>query len=138
MAADSSITGYKCRRVNNGGGPVVAVPQTAAPGTVASTSATSATAAMLKMPFQRTGKWYNGKMFIVGLAESMLTGNAITGALPGTVGIFAQALLDGFTETPHTWQFVIWSRTVSLPFIPFNITLNSKVGIQRRRLRPVM
>jgi len=136
MAADSSITGYKAKRVNNGGSPTVAVPQTAVPGTVSGTSATSGTSTLMLVPFIRSGKFYTGKMFIVGLAESELTGNAISSGQRSAVLSFSSAL-ETFTSSPYTWDFVIWSRTVSLPFVPYDFSVSAKVGIQRRRLKPV-
>lgn len=137
MAADSSVTGYKAKRINNGGSTTVARPITPVPGTVASTSCTSATASCLLIPFVRTGKFYTGKVFIPGLPESQVTGNAIGGTQVANVMTFSGAL-ETFTESPFTWDFVIWSRTVSLPFVPYDFTVSAKVGIQRRRLRPVL
>lgn len=137
MSTDSSLTGHKCRRINNGGSPTIAVPQTAVPGTVTGTSATSATASLLLVPFQRTGKFYTGKVFIPGLSEAELAGNVISGGQRSAVETFAGAM-ETFTSSPYTWDFVIWSRTVSLPFLPFDFSVSTKVGIQRRRLKPVM
>jgi hypothetical protein len=138
MCVDTSITGYKAKRVNNGGGPTVAEPQVSVPGTVSGTSATSATASLLLVPFVRSSKFYSGKVFIPGLSESMLAGNVISGTLITLLDSFANNLASSFTQTPHTWDYVVWSRTVSLPFTPFDITVSAKVGIQRRRLKPVM
>lgn len=137
MAADSSITGYKAKRVNNGGSPTIAVPQTPVPGTIASTSATSATASLILVPFIRTGQFYTGKIFVPGLSEADLTGNVIGTAQRTRLATFTGAL-ETFSIGSTTWDYVIWSRTVSLPFVPYDFNVSAKVGIQRRRLKPVM
>ena len=137
MCLDSSITGFKAKRVNNGGSPTIAFPQTPAPGTVSGTSATSATASLIVVPFIRTGKFYSGKIFVPGLSESVLAGNVISAPQRVNLDLFTGAL-ETFTESPNTWDYVIWSKTVSLPFSPYDFTVSAKVGIQRRRLRPVM
>lgn len=133
---DTFLNGFKAKRVNNGGGPTYALAQTPAAGTVSGTSATSATASLLKMPFQRSGKWYNGKMFIPGLSESVIAGNVISGGQLGFLGTLATTLIAGFTSSPFSFDPVIWSRTVSLPFVPYDIVTSGKIGIQRRRLIP--
>lgn len=138
MCVDTSITGYKAKRVNNGGGPTVAEPQISVPGTVSGTSATSATASLLLVPFVRSAKFYTGKMFIPGLSESMLAGNVISPTLVTLLDTFSNNLASAFTSSPYSWDYVIWSRTVSLPFVPFDINVSAKVGIQRRRLKPLM
>jgi len=137
LSTDSSITGYKAKRINNGGSPTIAVPQTPVPGTTAGTASTSATASLLLVPFIRSGKFYTGKVFIPGLSESVLTGNVIGAGQRSNVETFAGAM-ESFSLGSGTWQFVIWSRTVSLPFFPYDFNVSAKVGIQRRRLRPVM
>lgn len=137
LCVDTSITGYKAKRINNGGSPTIAVPQTAVPGTVAGTSATSATASLIIIPFIRAGKFYNGKIFWPGLSESVLAGNVISAPQRAALGLVSDAMAS-MVFSPNTWDFVIWSRTVSLPFVPYDFTVSAKVGIQRRRLRPVM
>lgn len=138
MAADTSLVGYKCKRINNGGSPTISVPITPVPGTVAGTSATSATASLLLLPFIRAAKFFTGKIFIPGLAESRLEGNALNGAQVTALGTLISALLSTLTITPFSYDIVVWSRTVSLPFVPFDIVISNKVGIQRRRLLPVI
>jgi len=136
MAADSSILGYKAKRVNNGGSPTIAVPQTAVPGTIASTSVTSGLASLILVPFIRTGKFYTGKIFLPGLSEADLTGNAIGATQRARLATFTGSL-ETFTTGSFTWDYIIWSRTVSLPFVPYDFTVSAKVGIQGRRLKPV-
>jgi len=137
LCVDTSITGYKAKRINNGGSPTIAMPQTAVPGTVSGTSATSATSPLVLIPFQRSGKFYTGKIFLPGLSESKLAGNVIDSSLVSLINIFTNNL-ESFSDSGPTWDFVIWSRTVSLPFFPYDFSVSAKVGIQRRRLKPVM
>lgn len=136
LCVDSNVSGFKAKRINNGGGPMYATAMTPEPGVVAGTSATSATASLMMLPFTRSGKWYNGKMFIPGLSESVLAGNVIAPAQVSALGTLATTLIAGFTSSPFSFDPVVWSRVVSLPFIPYDIVVNGKVGIQRRRLLP--
>lgn len=138
LATDCSITGYKCKRINNGGGPYVMKPQTAVPGTVTGTSATSAAAQLLTAPFTRASKWFTGKIFLPSVPESALTGNTLSTPQIALLQAFIDLLKLGFDGDAGHWDYVIWSKDVALPFLPFDVNVSAKIGIQRRRLTPVM
>jgi len=141
MAADTFITGYKCKRVNNGGSPTVLLPQTPVAGSAAGTSATSATCCTIISWFQHTigsvTKFKTGRWFIPGLPESELVGNHLSA---GQISALAAFISDFSTisSSPYTFPFGTWSPTYTLMFHPTYIAPSNKIGIQRRRLLPVL
>lgn len=137
LAADCFITGYKCKRVNNGGGPTVLHPITPVACLVAGTSASSATAITIISWFSHMGKFRTGRWFLPGIPESSLDGNHLTA---GSISDVATFISDFSTviASPFTFTFGTWSPTYSLFFTPTYIAPSNKVGIQKRRLQPVL
>lgn len=137
MAADTSIVGYKSKRVNNGGGPTVMFPITPVPGNVAGTSATSGTAYVIVNRFSHSGAFKTGRWFIPGVPEANLTGNHFTaGAISDVATMIAS--LESFSSGSIGYTYGTWSPKFTLFFIPTYLALSNKVGIQRRRLLPVL
>lgn len=137
LAEDVNITGYKAKRVNNGGGPTVLRPIVAVPGTIVSTSATSGTAAVIVSRYSQGGRWRTGRWFLPGIPESVLTGNQFSAGYITDVAALIAAN-QTFTETGSTFTFGVWARKTSTFFAPTYVALSPKPGIQRRRLLPVM
>jgi len=137
LASDTSIVGYRARRVNNGGGLQVSLSITPVGGSVAGTSATSGTAVVILNKFTNGARWVNGKMFVPGIPEGGLAGNVISPAQLTLIGDFITANA-GFTETPYTYSYGTWSTKPPTPlFYPPAFTQPSrKPGIQKRRLLP--
>lgn len=141
MAADTFVSGYKCKRVNNGGSPTVLHPQTPVAGTEAGTSATSGTAMCIVSWFQHTigsvTKFKTGRWFLPGVPESQLVGNHLTA---GHISALATFIADFGTisASPHTFTYGTWSTKFDLFFTPTYIAPSNKIGIQRRRLLPVL
>lgn len=137
MAADTSIYGYKAKRINNGGGPVVMVPITPVVGTVAGTSATSGTAQVIVSRFPHAGKFKTGRWFIPGVPEANLTGNHLTPTQIGNIGAFINDVTT-FSSGGFGFTYGTWSRKFTAFFAPTYIAPSAKIGIQRRRLLPVL
>ena len=137
MADDTEITGYKAKRVNNGGSPTVMLPITPIAGSVAGTSCTSATASCIVSSFSHAGKFHTGRWFIPGLPEGDLAGNTFSA---GHIAACATLVVDNatFTNGGATFTYGVWSPKFSLFFVPAYVALSPKPGIQRRRLLPVM
>jgi hypothetical protein len=137
LAGDVFITGYKSRRVNNGGSPTVMRPITPATGTVSGTSATSATSACIVSAFSHASKFHTGRWFLPGIPESELTGNSYSSTFIASAGTLVGANAS-FSGGVNSYTFGVWSPKFSLFFVPAYVSLSPKPGIQRRRLRPVM
>lgn len=137
MGDDSAITGYKSKRVNNGGSPTVMLPQTPVAGTIASTSATSATASCIVSSYSQGAKYRTGRMFIPGLPISELDGNSFSAGHIGNAATFVTTSAS-IANGGQTFTFGVWARKTSTFFVPAYRALSPKPGIQRRRLLPVM
>lgn len=138
IAADCFITGYKAKRVNNGGGPTVMFPQTPAPGAVAGTSVSSALAYCITTRFSNGTAWRTGRWFIPGIPESVLTGNGYSAGGISNMADFIDAM-QTFSEGGNGFVFGTWSELSGGVFhSPAYVALSPKIGIQKRRLLPVM
>lgn len=135
LSTDTNITGYKSKRVNNGGGPTVMKPITPAGGTEATTSATSATAGCIILSYQHLMKFHAGKQFLPGIPEGFLTGNDYTAAYISLVNAYL-GNVSSFSQGGNSFTLGVWSRKFSLFFAPQFQGLSHKPGIQKRRLLP--
>lgn len=132
-----TIVGYKCARVNNGGGPTFMAPVGPLSGARTGTLANSCLGPCLVSPFDNTVRWSAGKWFLPGVTQTDLTSNHFSSALLALVATFATALANTYTEGT-TWDFCIYSKKLSAPIIPFDIEISLKAGVQKRRLTPVV
>jgi len=134
-AADSYVTGFSAKRVNNGGSPTVMLPIVPVPGDVGGTSASSALAYLIVSEYTFSSHFRTGRWFIPSIPEANLVGNSYTAGAITDVGAVVVAN-SAFTET-ETFVWGVWSRTHSDFFTPTYAHLSAKVGVQRRRLLPV-
>jgi len=137
MSGDTFITGYKCKRVNAGGSPTVMLPITPVAGTASGTSATSSTATCIVTRYSQAGKWRSGRWFVPGLSEDELTGNTFSAGQLTAANTFIAAM-GVMVATLSTWTFGVWAGKTSTFFPPVYIAPSPKVGIQKRRLLPVL
>lgn len=137
LATDCFITGYKAKRINNGGGPTVLHPLTPVAGLVTGTSASSATSICIISWFQHLMKFRTGRWFLPGIPEASLDGNHLTAGAISDVATFI-ADMSSIVSSPFTFTFGTWSGTHNLFHTPLYIAPSNKVGIQRRRLQPVL
>lgn len=137
LPAAVTITGYKCKRINNSGGPTAMLPITPVAGTKGGTLATGCVGPCLVSPFDDTERWSAGKFFLPGVAQADITSNHFSSGLLTVVQDFiAELVLQHTVGT--TWDFVIWSRKLLAPIIPFDVEISLKAGVQKRRLTPVV
>jgi len=139
LPTDYDLIGYKCKRVNNGGGPMVAQPVGSTPGTRTGVLVEQAAGPCVIFPYSHAGAFHTGRLFLAGVTATDCIDGAIQPALAGNVGVLAGLLNSTFDDgTGHAFNFVIWQRKFSLAIGPLLGTVSLKVGIQRRRLTPVM
>lgn len=136
-AADVDIYGYKCKRVNNGGGPYVMVPITPVAGVVGGTSATSATCGVVLTSYQHMSKWHTGRWFLPGIPEQELTGNNFSANYISAVNALISAA-SSVTSGGNSFASGVWSRKYDTFFTGAFNGLSQKPGIQRRRLLPTL
>lgn len=136
QSMDAEVTGYSCKRVNNGGSPTVMVPIVPVQGTVNSQSVNAATAYLIVSEYAVDGRFRTGRWFIPGLPEDYEDGNSYTAdaiaAAAAVIGANAS-----FSNGGDTFTWGVWGRTSGTFFSPSYAHLSSKLGIQRRRLLPV-
>jgi len=137
MSASTTIFGYKAKRVNNGGGPTVINPTVETPGEQAGDQLPAANAYCLTTRYSDGTNWRAGKWFLPGIPEAYTTGNGYTAPAIAAIADIVIAN-SGFTESPRTWAYGTWSATGGVFYPPTYVNLSPKIGIQRRRLLPVL
>lgn len=132
-----SMIGYKAKRVNNGGGPTVLLPQAAVPGAVASQALPSAMAYLFTLRYPQAGKWRAGHLFMPGIPESFSEENGYTATAISLATDFLNAILT-FSEGGIGYTWGTWAATAGVFFPPSYAALAPKIGVQRRRLIPAL
>jgi len=132
------ITGYKCKRINNGGGPTIMKPSSAVFGNRPFDMIVSCIGPCLVSFFPHGPKFKTGRWFIPGYAAGDMLDNEPAGALVTLLTTLRTQMMAPQVGTLHNFQYVIYSRKYSIPFTPIAIELSLKVGVQNRRLKPVM
>lgn len=134
-----TLLGYKCKRINNGGGPTITNPATAAIGTRTGDLLPSNVAPCLSVPISTGTRFVNAKFFLPGAINSDLVKNVIQAGLEAAMIAFMESLQSGFTEGGITFAYGIFRRALAV-FLPAIFTPNvaQVIGSQRRRRLPVM
>jgi len=137
ISENTSIFGYKAKRVNNGGGPTVIEPVVGVAGQEAGDQLPAANCYCLTSRYSQAGKWRAGRWFIPGIPEGLTTGNGYTAP---AIALIADLVIanSSFTSTPRDWAFGVWAGATDTFFPPTYVNLSPKIGIQRRRLLPVL
>jgi len=138
---DAILIGYKCRRVNNGGGPGIVLPITGGEGTRTGHFSAGAIGPALIWSYEKlTGGWAAGRTFLPGVSEDDIQENAFAGALLTA----CQALIDKLLTVP--------CMSTAVPVLNFEFGIHSvvhaafsgaesgyvsgKPGVQNRRMKP--
>lgn len=137
LPSQCSISGYKCKRVNNSGGPSVMHPITPQLGTRSGNLAVGSVGPCIVSMYNNGARWTAGRLFMPGVIQGDIASNHFSSGLITAAQNFILALVQQYTAGT-TWDFVIWSKKLTLPFSPFSIDLSLKAGIQKRRLLPVI
>jgi hypothetical protein len=136
---DCSIEGYRCKRINNGGGPTVTVVNSGVVGTRSGATVTSGSGPCLTWPYNAGTRWRTGRTFLPGIAAGDYTDNEpVTGLLTALNALVTLFLAGLGSTTPGPWVFGVWSPKGTLLF-PITLgVVSGKVGTQRRRYTPVI
>jgi hypothetical protein len=134
---DYEAFGYKCKRVNNTGGPVEMKPITPVSGTRSSVSSTSAVGPVILTSYLEGTKHRSGRIFMPGVATDDMTENVFDATLVTALLALIAELFTPFAGPLHNWQYGIWSRKHLLFHPPEVMDLSQKPGVQDRRLKPI-
>jgi len=137
LSEDCEVIGYKAKRVNNGGGPTVMVPQAAATGQVGAQSLPSSMGYCFVQRYSQMGKWRTGRMFVPGIPESFSDGNEYTTTAITLAAAFLTLMLS-FSNGGINYTWGTWAGKTNTFFPPAYAALTQKMGVQRRRLLPLI
>jgi hypothetical protein len=145
LSDDYLLQGYRCKRVNNGGGPTVILPRTGVPGTIGDDSVTSGQGAVLISPYEfiptfGSNKWRVGRIFLPAIPQTQIIENELQPAYLTQLNLLCGGLGDSIGTGPN-FIYGVYTRlgTSTVPFYePATIYPSSHIGTQRRRLRPVL
>lgn len=140
---DYILFGYKCRRVNNTGGPTSAKPTAGSPGSRGASSVSSGQGPVIVWNYVDTvampNRWRTGRTFLPGIAEGDLSGNVLLPALVTAVEALIAFMAAGMIEMGgRTWTHVLWSRKNLVAIPPNAGVVSGVIGTQRRRLHPAL
>lgn len=131
------LIGYKCKRINNGGGPSVSSPSPNTGGRTGPLSDTGMGPCVI-WGYTDLTQWRTGRTFIPGCAQLDLTGNAFNQFLIEALHdwIVLMLAVPTITENTHNYEFIIWRRTDEATSAVHTGGVSGKPGVQRRRLVP--
>jgi hypothetical protein len=139
---DYECAGIRCRRVNNTGGPSVAVLTPASTGTFGTLSVVSGQGGVLLWPYHYTPgvkrKWSQGRTFIPGLPDTAIVNNELSFPFVAAMQALATALGTPLVAGGRTFQFGIWSREAQGFFSIAHTNVSYNVATQRRRYKPAI
>lgn len=137
---DYELHGYKCKRVNNTGGPTYMAPIAAVAGGRPAASLVSSLAPLLVSSYVETAtmKHRTGRIFMPGIADGDVIENELGGPILGQLNAVGADLLATSSSGGQTFTYGIWSRKYLRFYIPPAINISLLVGTQRRRLHPVL
>lgn len=148
MANDYILGGYKCRRVNNTGGPG-ASQVNGGIGTRTKASQVQSSGAVItgdwydpthinKAP-KGPGKWSVSKIFMPGAAQGDIVDGAVQAGYATALGTFIGALSAGIGSGPVGPEtYIVWSRKQMTGYTVTGLEVALLTGTQRKRLRPVI
>lgn len=140
LASDYMLGGYKCKRINNTGGPTAVAPTTGIVGTIGAASTVSGAGPLITATYYDAAavkpRWRDGRIFIPGSPIGGCIGNQWQAIVTTPVLAFNAILINAFGGALAP-QYGIWTKHTGLFKIPVSLQLSAKVGTQRRRYVPV-
>lgn len=134
---DSNLIGFKCKRINNGGGPTAVVPD-GANGTFGGSTIITSSAACLLFAYSNGTRFFAGRLFLPFLGDGAYAGNEPQTGYETAVGVFNTVLGTALTVSGVAYSQVIWSRKHVTAYTITGREISLKVGTQRKRLVPIM
>lgn len=131
------LQGFKCKRINNGGGPTyVAIAVGGTAGTWASNANESVVSPVIVVPYSDGVRWHAGRVFLPGVGDSAIDDGVYDPVFITTVIALQTLMLAPSTSGGDSFEYAIWSPKNHVSYIPHTMHLSLKPGVQRRRLVP--
>lgn len=137
LADDVIIAGYRCRRINNGGGNT-SVQASGTPGTYGPNSQAGQTCAVSVLGYSDGTHHKAGRIFWPVTAQSSIIDNVIDAIIVAAIQTLVGDLIAGLTVGAKTWKLCVYSRKHATPFDVVFKDVSLLVGTIRKRLKPVM
>jgi len=136
-----AIIGFKARRVNNLGGPGIALPQESVAGTRSGDMFTSGNTGTIIWNYKKgDGHWRAGRTFLPAVSEADMANNQLSDDLLAKIGLFTDAMVQvpAFSTTTPAIDFeaVIWSPTHNESSGIEAAHASGKPGQMNRRMKP--
>jgi len=140
LSTDWQLGGYKCKRINNTGGPTAIAPVAGVVGGYGTGSVASGIGPLITATYYDAAavkpRWRDGRIFMTGAPAGSCVGNVWQAAMIAAINNLTAIMIAplGGALTP---QYVVWTKHTGLAKIPVSMQLSAKVGTQRRRYVPV-
>lgn len=132
-----TLVGWKCKRINNGGGPtVVRFPAGPVVGTRPSSANDSAVGPLIVISYSNGVRFFAGRIFLPGIGDADIDNNQMVAALLTALDTLNATLTANLVGASDNYDFVVWSPTHANSFDILALTPSTKIGVQRRRLVP--
>jgi hypothetical protein len=134
-----TLKGIRARRINNTGGPNVAMPANNEAGNRTGNADVSGVGPVILWHCLSDGeKWVTGKLFVPGVSVDDVAENVFSDTLLAATGTFGALFDTPIGAGPHgPYAQVIWSPSQNLPLDIISHSNSLKVGTQRRRYVPL-
>jgi hypothetical protein len=138
LSSDYMCTTVNARRVNNSGGQTFSGrPLTS--GTLG-TGVISGAGPLIVSPYFQAGgvtpQWRVARMFLPGIAEGSIIGNAFQAPLTAALNTLCTTLDASLNNGGETWVYGAYSRKLSTFYSVTGSNASLLIGTQRKRFRP--
>lgn len=133
-----TIVGYRCKRVNNTGGPNISRPMAIA-GTRVGEIGANAIGPCITYPYTNGVRWFAGRTFFPGVSEDDIAENAFDPALITKIDDYIALAIAAFVDVDNparTWTPCVWCPSVPTWHDIIAATVTGKPGVQNRRMKP--
>jgi hypothetical protein len=137
VAGDCFIAGYRCRRLNNGGGNT-AVLVSGVPGTFGGDSTAGQVCALSVLGYNPGGHYRAGRIFWPTTGASAIVDNIIDMTIITAIQNIVSSLVAGISSSSRTYKLVVWSRKHVQAYQVVFDDISLLIGTIRKRLKPVM
>lgn len=138
LPANYLLTGYQCRRVNNGGGNTSTIAGGWVPGNRSGNAEMSLAGPQIHWPFTDLAGYYGtGKTFLPAMSVSDIDEGRLDPAFITDIMTWVTEMLETITDGMNSFDLVIFSPKMDAAYLPLNGGLAWKIGYLGRRLKPI-
>lgn len=137
LPSDATLIGYKCKRLNNGGGPTAMNP-TNVSGTGGGTCSVTVAGACLIWPYTNGTRYFAGRTFIPFGFDGAWANNEPDPSFSSDLNTFITQITTALVVTAINYLLEIYSRKLKTTFQIQGPGISIKPGVQRKRALPIM